>query len=214
VKDVGGGTHPPDVQTVAARASGASAELSSPLGVEAIHAAHADFVWASLQRLGVRDADLPDLLQEVFIVVHRRLDSFDGSSKLTTWLFGIAMRVAAGHRRRAHVRRERATEEIPETAEAHGRAEPVSAEEAAALAEARETLAEILDEMDLERRAVFTMFEVEEMSCEEIAEIVGVPVGTVYSRLHKARKEFEAALARRRARGARGAVQRKGGDAR
>ena len=62
-----------------------------------VHDAHADFVWRSLQRLGVRDADLEDMIQEVFIVVHRRLDAFDASSHLTSWLFGICVRVAAAY---------------------------------------------------------------------------------------------------------------------
>ncbi len=179
-----------------------------PLDVRAIHDAHADFVFATLQRFGVRDADLDDLMQEVFVVVHRRLDSFDGTSRMTTWLFGIAMRVAAGWRRRAHVRRERATDELPEDAEAHQREGALPADEALALMQARSQLEVILDGMDLERRAAFVMFEIEEMSCEEIAQIVGVPVGTVYSRLHKARKEFESALARLHARDAGEAAKR------
>jgi len=166
---------------------------SNALDVTAIHAAHADFVWSALQRFGVRDADLEDALQEVFVVVHRRLDSYDGSSKVTTWLYGIAMRVAAAFRRKAHVRRERAVEEVPE-----GDDEGLSPEEAASRSQARATLQEILDEMDLDRRAVFVMFEVEELSCEEIAALVGIPVGTVYSRLHKARKEFAAAVERKK----------------
>ena len=173
---------------------------AAPLDVRAIHDAHADFVWATLQRFGVREADLEDMLQEVFVVVHRRLDSYDGSARVTTWLYGIAMRVAAAHRRRAHVRRERPTEELPEDGGIDAHAPPVTAEELAALQQARGRLEAILDSMDLERRAVFMMFEIEEMSCEEIAQIVGAPVGTVYSRLHKARKEFEAALVRLRAR--------------
>lgn len=166
---------------------------SNPLDVTAIHAAHADFVWSALQRFGVRDADLEDALQEVFVVVHRRLDSFDGTSKMTTWLYGIAMRVAAAFRRKAHVRRERPVEEVPE-----GDDESLSPEEAASRSQARATLHEILDEMDLDRRAVFVMFEVEELSCEEIAALVGIPVGTVYSRLHKARKEFAVAVERKK----------------
>ncbi|GAC1599499.1 MAG: RNA polymerase sigma factor [Polyangiales bacterium] len=168
------------------------------IDVTAIHAAHADFVWTTLQRFGVRDADLEDMLQEVFIVVHRRLDSFDGTSRMTTWLFGIAMRVAAAHRRKAHVRRERSVEEVPENVSETNPVE--NPEQATIRMEGRARLHHILEQMDLERRAVFVMFEIEELSCEEIAKTIGVPVGTVYSRLHKARKEFEAALSRTNAR--------------
>ncbi|MEI8259466.1 MAG: sigma-70 family RNA polymerase sigma factor [Deltaproteobacteria bacterium] len=71
----------------------------------AVYTEHAEFVWKGLFRLGVRESDLEDMVQEVFMVVHRRISSFDGSSRMTTWLFGIAMRVAAGYHRRAHRRR-------------------------------------------------------------------------------------------------------------
>ncbi len=203
--------HSRDVQATADPAlTDAGAAHAAALDVRAIHAAHADFVWAALQRFGVRDADLEDLLQEVFIVVHRRLDSFDGSSKVTTWLFGIAMRVAAAHRRKAHVRRERAVEEVPEETGGDRPSNPDDPEKAAMRRQARARLEEVLDGMDMERRAVFVMFEIEELSCDEIAGVMGVPTGTVYSRLHKARKEFEASLARIQAR-ERHAVPRKGG---
>ena len=178
----------------AARASSRDA----PLDVTAVHEAHADFVWASMQRLGVRDADLEDAMQEVFVVVHQRLHTFDGSSKMTTWLFGISLRVAAAFRRRAHVRRERPVAEVPD-----GPSSDASPEDAARSRESRAQLEAILDELDLEKRAVFVMFEIEEIPCDEIASILGVPVGTVYSRLAAARKSFQAALRRFQARGGR-----------
>lgn len=162
------------------------------LDLSTIHAEHADFVWLSLQRLGVRDADVEDSLQEVFVVVHRRLHTFDESSRVTTWLFGICLRVAAAYRRRAHFRKERATGEVPEQAtSAEG-----SPEAMAAAGEARERLRAVLDTMELEERALFVMFEIDEVPCEQIAEMLGVPVGTVYSRLNAARKAFQGALAR------------------
>jgi RNA polymerase sigma-70 factor (ECF subfamily) len=163
-----------------------------PLDAAAVHARYAEFVWLSLQRLGALDADIEDVLQEVFVVVHRRLDSFDGSSRLTTWLFGICMRVMAAYRRRAYRRREQSVAELPESAMSSER----DPHESLVAREARARLLAALDRMDLERRAVFVMFELDDMSCDEIAEILGVPVGTVYSRLHAARKEFQKALAR------------------
>ena len=165
----------------------------SELTVERIHDEHADFVWRSLQRLGVREPDLEDALQEAFIVVHRKLGTFDGTSRITTWLFGICLRVAAAQRRRAHVRRERASDEV----EGEPDPGPGTNPEATALAtEARERLARVLDALSLEKRAVLVMFEVEEMSAGEIASVLGVPVGTVYSRLSAARAEFREALTR------------------
>ena len=172
-----------------------------------IHEEHADFVWRMLQRMGVRDSDVEDQLQEVFVVVHRRLHTFDGSARMTTWLFGICTRVAAAYRRRAHRRREEVVAEVPE-----GGVEDDGGTERAVMArQARARLQGILDLMDLEARAIFVMFELDEIPCEEIAAILGVPVGTVHSRLHAARKEFQAALARFSAREAsRAAFRRRG----
>ncbi len=174
-----------------------------PLDVLAVHEAHADFVWCSLQRLGVRSADLDDLCQEVFIVVHKRLHTFDGSSQLTTWLFGICLRVAAAYRRRAWFRRETPTAEVPDLDGTPPSGRP---DELYAARQARATLARVLDTMDLEKRAVFVMFEIDELSTDAIAGILGVPVGTVWSRLSAARKQFQAKLSRLQRAGEKGAV--------
>lgn len=165
----------------------------------AFYEAHADFVWSSLQRLGVRTPDLEDVLQEVFVVVHQRMHTFDGSSKATTWLFGIALRVASAYRRRGFRRRETSVAAPPEPDVAS-----VSPEDDLAAAESRRRLEVLLDEMELEKRAVFVMFEIDELSCEEIGHLLGIPVGTVYSRLSAARKSFQKALVRMQAREALG----------
>jgi RNA polymerase sigma-70 factor (ECF subfamily) len=180
------------------RLGAGEAEALSDAGaaVTRIYLANADFVWRSLQRLGIRDADLDDVLQEVFVVVHQRLQTFDGSAKMTTWLFGICLRVASAYRRRGFRRNETSVAEPPEPTDR----EIASPEQDLAAAESRRRLDTLLDELDLERRAVFVMFEVDEMPCEEIAQMLGVPVGTVYSRLHAARKSFQKALARMQAR--------------
>lgn len=178
-----------------------AAELTGPvpvatLTVSDLYKLHADFVWASLHRLGVRSADVPDMTQEVFLVVHRRLDSWDPQSRMTTWLFGICLKVAAGYRRRAWFRRER-------PGEAPDAASPGTPEEDTLAADARRRLSLVLDTLPPDRRAIFVMFELEERSCAEIAELFGVPVGTVHSRLHAARKDFQKGLERVRARAAR-----------
>jgi RNA polymerase sigma-70 factor (ECF subfamily) len=177
------------------------------LDVLSIHEEHADFVWRTLQRLGVRDADIEDQLQEVFVVVHHRLHTFDASARITTWLFGICMRVASAYRRRAHRRREQIVADVPE----ERLVDDGGPEREAAAREARERLLGVLDLMDLEKRAIFVMFELDEMPCDEIADVLGVPVGTVHSRLHAARKDFQAALARFSAREASRAAHRRGG---
>ncbi len=171
-----------------------------PLDAQSVHDAHGDFVWDSLQRLGARDAELEDMFQEVFIVVHRGVGRFEGRSKLTTWLFGVCVRVVAAHRRRAWFRRERPAPDVDDLREARASDPGIMPDEALARAEGRRRLSAILDSMDLERRAVFVMAEVEEMPADEIAEVLDVPLGTVYSRLHAARKQFDQALKRLEAR--------------
>lgn len=158
-----------------------------------VYARHADFVWASLSRLGVAHDDLPDQLQEVFLVVHRRLDSYDGTCAVTTWLFGICLRVASMWRRHRKRHPEDVTDTPPER-EDHRSPEGEYARRQAAV-----TLARALDALTPEKRAVFVMFEVDELSCDEIAEVLGVPKGTVFTRLRAARQQFEAIAARLRA---------------
>jgi RNA polymerase sigma-70 factor (ECF subfamily) len=164
---------------------------AAALDAAAVHAAHSGFLWATLQRLGGRARDLDDLYQEVFVVVHRRLGDYDPALPIRPWLFGICVRVVAASRRRAHVRREELVDVVPE-----GDNQAPSPEERADRARNQKILARILDELDLERRAVFVMYEIDEVPCEQIAEMIGVPVGTVHSRLHTARKEFQRAAAR------------------
>jgi len=168
------------------------ADAARELGAEDVYEQHADFVWRTLQHLGVRDADLEDLGQEVFVTVHRRLSTFDGRSKLTTWLFGICLNLVLRHRRRAYFRFELSHAEPPECVDPH------TPEGRYAGEEARARLEQLLDKLSPERRATFLLFEVEGASCEEIAELTGVPVGTVYSRLHLARKQVAGAAARLR----------------
>ena len=166
-----------------------------------VYDANASFVWRSLRRLGVPEASANDALQDVFLVVHRRLPEFDGGAKVTTWLFRICMRTAKDYARRAHVRRE-----LLDGASVELQADPGS--DALQEVERREGLALIeaaLERLTLEQRAVFILFELEDMSGEAIAETLGVPLGTVYSRLRLARAEFRRAIERRRGRGGGGA---------
>lgn len=137
--------------------------------------------------MGVPEADLPDALQEVLLVAHRRLDSFDGQCLLTTWLFGICLRVAATVRRARRRRREQALDLQEQPAALTDSRHP---EQNAVLGDARRQLEWGLDGLDPEKRAVFVMFELEGMGCAEIAELLGVPKGTVFSRLSHARRAF------------------------
>lgn len=164
-----------------------------------LYEAHWAFVWRALRALGVRESELEDQVHEVFLVVHRRLDDFEGRSKATTWLWSITARVASDWRRRAHVRREHITDTPPEAPPDASGAPDVEIERA----QARATLEWILDTMNPEQRVVFSLYELDGMSAEEIAALTQTAVNTVYSRLRLARRHFERGLARARARGTR-----------
>ena len=159
--------------------------------IAAVHAEYADFVWRSLQRVGVRDPDLEDALQDVFVVVHRRLGEFEGRSKLSTWLFGIVVRVAHGYRRR------NARNDALSRAETFPRpVAPPTPEDEVRTAEARERLERALAALSPEQRSVLLMHEIEGIRCSAIAEMLGIPLGTVHSRLHVARAAFVRAARR------------------
>lgn len=161
-----------------------------------VYAQHFRFVWRSLRRLGVPESDVADAVQDVFLVVHRRLSEFEGRSKITTWLYSICFHAARDRRKLAHMRR-RAHDDEPLLDCADDRAD-VGAE--AERRQAITLLEAILDELPLEQRAVFTLFELDGMGGEEVAELLDVPLGTVYSRLRLARDAFRRAVARLKAR--------------
>ncbi len=155
-----------------------------------VYEAHWPFVWRSLRRLGVPECDAADAAQEVFLVIHRKLPAFEGRAKITTWIFRICMRVASDRGRRAHVRREVYGEEgRPEgPASGDGPAEMVERLEDMRLFEAA------IERMSMDQRAVFTLFELEAMTGDEVAETLDIPLGTVYSRLRLARESFSKAV--------------------
>jgi RNA polymerase sigma-70 factor, ECF subfamily len=163
-------------------------DLPSPDGViAALYDAHADGVWKSLHRLGVRAADVPDLLQEVFFVLHRRRDELDPSRPIEPLLWGIALGLARNYRRRAFRRLEVAGDTDAGPAASDPEADLIAARQ-------RRSAERALDELEPEKRAVFVMFELEGLSGQAIASALGVPVGTVHSRLHAARAALTAAV--------------------
>jgi RNA polymerase sigma-70 factor, ECF subfamily len=155
---------------------------------------HLARVWRALSRFGVAGADLPDAVQEVFLVAFRKLPEFEGRSKTSTWLVGISYRVASDRRRMAHVRRE-VGDSGAVLAARDGRASPAEAVEHG---ERLRILDEILATLRPEQREVFVMFELEEMTGKEIADLVAAPLKAVFSRLRLARESFAAELSARR----------------
>jgi RNA polymerase sigma-70 factor (ECF subfamily) len=153
---------------------------------EALYGEHFATIWRAVQRFGVSERDAADATQEVFVIAHRRLQEFEGRSSLRTWLFGIAFRVAAARRR--HVREQREVLEAPGT---DARPDLAEDPEAAVMRRELRGLLQLgLNSLPLEQRAVFTMFELEGFSGEEIALALQLPVGTVRSRLRLARATF------------------------
>jgi RNA polymerase sigma-70 factor (ECF subfamily) len=170
-------------------------EVERPADFETVYEEHFAFVWRTVRRLGVPERSVDDAVQDVFVVVHRRLAGFEGRSSLRTWLYGIARRVAHDHRRR--VGRKERGEALPD-----GLADPAapSPDREVARAQAARLLYSILEGLDDEKREVFVLAELEQMTVPEIAEATGVNLNTVYSRLRAARQAFEAGVARVRAR--------------
>jgi RNA polymerase sigma-70 factor (ECF subfamily) len=155
---------------------------------------HAGYVWNSLRRLGIAPSDVEDLTHDVFVQVHSRLADYDPARPARPWLFAFALRVAAQYRRRAHRRYE--TRGEPDQASAPGS----SAEERLALQDERRLVLDALGTIDLDRRAVFVLYEIDEVPMDEIAASLSIPVNTAYSRLRVARTEFRAAVQRLRLR--------------
>jgi RNA polymerase sigma-70 factor, ECF subfamily len=158
---------------------------------EDVFRADVPFVWRVLRRLGVRDADIADVCQDVFVVVHRRLPDFDGRSAVRTWIYGICVRTASQYRRRAPQLREQPHDEVPETAV------PADQESTVERRWARERLDAALARLDDDKRAVFVLYEIEELTMKDVAAALGCPLQTAYSRLHAARKEVEASFRER-----------------
>ena len=155
------------------------------------------FVWRSAANRGVRQAALDDVVQEVFIVVHRKLPDFEGRSSMRTWIASIVRWVVTDYMRKRG--NQPAGDELPEQT-ASGGAMPLEALERKA---AVQLLDALLSKMSDEQREVFVLHELEHMSGIEIAEITGTNENTVWSRLRAARKVFQEGVAREKARGSR-----------
>lgn len=165
---------------------------------EAIYAAHFKQVWGALRRLGVREADVADVTQKVFMTAYRRLDSFEGRAHIRTWLLGICERTASDYRRSAPVRREVTTDVATLELTAPELTDAVADLGSKQRLQAAES---ILDKLPEGQRAVFVLFELEELSGPEIAAILEISVGTVRSRLRLARETFTREVQRLTARG-------------
>ena len=160
---------------------GAPASASS---LASLVAAHLAFVWRSLRRFGVPRADVDDAAQQVFMIAREKLASIKTGSE-RAFLTAVALRVAA-HARRAIQRRDAAHQRFLEYQAAATAPEGMEQR----VIEARELLDRVLDRMPADLRSVFVLFELEELTIDEVAELLGLPRGTVATRLRRARMVF------------------------
>jgi RNA polymerase sigma-70 factor (ECF subfamily) len=159
------------------------------------------FVWRSVRRLGVVDSAVDDVVQDVFIVVHRRLAAFEGTGAMKSWLFGIVLRVVKDLRRTLRRKPAQLGGSAATDDDVDGMADRASnnPHESLAKAEAVKLLHVALDAMPDERKEVFILSELEQMTVPEISVAIGANVNTTYSRLRAARADFERAVLRARA---------------
>jgi RNA polymerase sigma-70 factor (ECF subfamily) len=158
------------------------------------------FAWRTARRLGTPEDNLDDVVQEIFMVAHRRQHEFEGRSSIKTWVYGIVFNVVRAHRRELGAKH-------PHTLDAARRADPDDVVDAAdgpheraAKREAARFIDRFLATLDDDRRDVFVLAELEQVTAPEIAALLGAPLNTVYSRLRLARLEFSKAVTRHRAR--------------
>jgi RNA polymerase sigma-70 factor, ECF subfamily len=150
---------------------------------------HFAMVWRSLRRLGVPEVALDDAVQDVFLVLHRRWADFQRQSSLRTWIYGISMRVASDHTKRARRERARYSPEVPELESPAESPDSVYQQREAALI-LRQALAALEDK----EREILVFIDLEERSVVEAAEALGINLNTAYSRLRRARQSFEKAV--------------------
>ncbi len=171
----------------------ARVSASDEARLRALRREHFEFIWRSVRRLGVPEADADDAVQQVFIVAARKLSLITAGSE-RAFLFGTALRVAA-HWRRTAMRRGTMVEVDEQQADV-----APSAEDLLEQRRARALLDEVLSALPLEVRAVFVLFELEELTLAEIATLLEIPSGTVASRLRRGRELFQAEVTRLKAR--------------
>jgi RNA polymerase sigma-70 factor (ECF subfamily) len=178
-----------DTAAQRAVAMGAAPDIDSARAFEALYGQHFDFVWRSLRRLGIGPSLVEDAVQDTFMILHRRLGVLRPDASAKAFLFGIALRVAHDYRRTA---RRKGADSLDSDSAVSRDAGPF---ERTAKAEAVRVVERFLESLDQEKRAVFALAELEEMTGPEIAEALAINLNTVYSRLRSARERFVAFLA-------------------
>jgi RNA polymerase sigma-70 factor (ECF subfamily) len=151
---------------------------------------HFGYVWTSLARLGVAEADREDVAHEVFLAVYRKLDGYDASRPVRPWLFAFAAGVASDYRRLARHKVDLVSDFGEISADAAKGEELIEVRERHALVDAA------LAQVDDEKRAVLVLHELDDCPIPEVAVALGIPEGTAYSRLRAGRAQFASAARR------------------
>ena len=170
----------------------------APPAFEEVYSEHFPFVWRTARRLGIDNAAIDDVCQEVFVVVHRRLPEFEGRSTLRTWLYGILSNTVRTHQRTRIRKRDNVRDADVDVD--HISTAVANPQEQAGRVEAAAVAQQLIAQLDEEKRMVFVLTEIEEMSVKEVAETLGVNVNTTHARLRAARREFARLAACHRAR--------------
>ncbi|MCB9715030.1 MAG: sigma-70 family RNA polymerase sigma factor [Myxococcales bacterium] len=178
------------LRSVPGSAARTTPSASGRSALETLYREHAGFVWRAVRRLGVPEAAAEDVVQEVFLVVRRRLPEYEGRGAPTSWLYAIARGVAANHRR-GRARADRRLRVVPEP-----RPLP-SPEDEVGRADAAARVRDFLATLDLDQREVFVLVDVEGLSGPEVAEALGINLNVAYSRLRLARRKLRRFVADR-----------------
>jgi RNA polymerase sigma-70 factor (ECF subfamily) len=161
---------------------------------EAVYRQYFDFVWSSVRRLGVAAGALDDVVQEIFIVIHGRLHTLEKPDALRSWIYSIVRRTVSAYHRS---QRAKEISGVALAAEPDVRPRPATPFDRAEQNDKIKLLFSVLSQLDEPKREILMMAELDELTAPEIADILGIPLNTAYSRLRAARISFEEALARR-----------------
>jgi len=164
---------------------------------QSVYRQYFNFVWSSARRLGVEVDAMDDLVQEVFVVIHAKLETLERPEALRSWIYGVVRRTVSMHRR---AKRTRTRAGLVAAAEDEAISPGPTPLERTELNAQLEVLASLLAGLEEPKREVFELIELEELTAPEVAEMLSIPLNTVYSRLRGARQAFEAALSRYNAR--------------
>ena len=182
-----------DSTDVEASALDATPQAAALVDIDALYVEHAPFISRVLGRLTGSGPHVDDLIQETFLIAFRKRDTFDGRSTHRTWLYGIASRLAMRHRRGVG----RWLRAIGMFSDEPVASVTVSPDREIDRARASAVVQEVLARLPFKQREVFTLYELEEIEGPEIAALLGIPVNTVWTRLHHARKRFEESMRKR-----------------